>query len=267
MTRISALFISTLLLAAPGPAAAQTGDDALPLGLVSARILPGWTDADGTRVSALELVLEPGWKTYWRSPGDSGLPPSFGWEGSDNLDRITFHWPAPEAINSGGAQELGYHDRLLLPFTASPQQAGQPIGLTSQIELGLCENICVPAHLDLSAPQPGSAPDRRIMAAMDDTPRLISELPDCRISDIADGLRVEMALTGAAPELAAIEVEGKPDLWVSGAEIETRPDGTFAVAELVGPEAVPFPLDPRALRLTVIGADEAVETRGCRLTP
>ena len=60
------------------PAAAQD----LPQGLEAARFLPGWTDAEGRRVAALELVLEPGWKTYWRSPGDAGLAPVFDWKGN-----------------------------------------------------------------------------------------------------------------------------------------------------------------------------------------
>lgn len=255
------------LLAPPAHAQMRLADGEMPLGLVDARLLPGWTDEAGNRIAALELVLEPGWKTYWRSPGDSGLPPSFAWDGSDNLAEVVFHWPAPEAINSGGAQELGYHEHLVLPFTASPADAALPLTLQSQIELGLCENICVPAQLDLSAPPPGPMPDSRIKAAMAETPRLVEDLPECRIEAIADGLRVEMALPANAPELAAIEVEGKPDLWVSGAEIEMRANGPVAVAEMVGPEAAPFPLDPSALRLTVVSADDAVESFGCRLSP
>ncbi|MFN3526096.1 MAG: protein-disulfide reductase DsbD domain-containing protein [Paracoccus sp. (in: a-proteobacteria)] len=267
MTKISAALLSTLLLTLPNTALPQTGGGDLPLGLVSARLLPGWTDAQGNRVSALELVLEPGWKTYWRSPGDSGLPPSFDWSGSDNLDQITMHWPAPDAINSGGAQELGYHDHLVLPFTASPRQPGEPIGLNGQIDLGLCDNICVPASLDLSAPPVGQGTDSRISAALAEAPQMIDDLPDCRIDDIADGLRVEMALPGPTPELAAIEVEGKPDLWISGAGIKMGSAGPVAVAEMVGPGAAPFPLDPGALRLTVVSAEGAIETLGCRLLP
>ncbi|MDO5529308.1 MAG: hypothetical protein Q4F71_07880, partial [Paracoccus sp. (in: a-proteobacteria)] len=64
-------------------AAPALGD--LPRGLESARLLPGWVDADGRRITALELVLAPGWKTYWRSPGDAGIPPSFDWRGAEEV--------------------------------------------------------------------------------------------------------------------------------------------------------------------------------------
>lgn len=251
--------LAVLIALTPAAAAAREAGP-LPLGLRSAQLLPGWTAQDGSRIAALELQLEPGWKTYWRSPGDSGLPPSFEWEGSDNLAGVTFHWPAPQAIQSGGAAELGYHERLVLPFTVRPAEAGAPIALAMQADLGLCENICVPAHLDLTAPPAGEAPDARILAALDAAPRLLADQPACRIEEIADGLRVTVALPKAA-ELAALEVTSRDDLWISVAQIT----GAEATAELVGPEAAPFPLDPAHLRLTAIGAAGAVETTGCRL--
>lgn len=249
--------IAALIALMPAAAAAQ---DALPLGLRSAQLLPGWTAEDGSRIAALELQLEPGWKTYWRSPGDSGLPPSFDWQGSTNLGEITLHWPAPEAIQSGGMTELGYHNRLVLPFTAAPAAPGQPVQLALEAELGLCENICVPAHLQLAAPPAADGPDPRILAAMAATPQRLDDQPPCRIEQIADGLRVIIALPETAT-LAAIEVTGRDDLWISGAEIANGE----AMAELVGPEGAPFPLDPGDLRLTAIGAAGAVETTGCRL--
>ena len=252
--------VPILALLALCPAAAAAAKDGLPLGLRSAQLLPGWTAEDGSRVAALELLLEPGWKTYWRSPGDSGLPPSFDWSGSSNLGDVTLHWPAPEAIQSGGETELGYHERLVLPLTARPAAPGQPVGLTVEAELGLCENICVPAHLALTAPAAGTMPDPRITAALAAAPQPLAEQPACRIDEIADGLRVTIALPRAA-DLAAIEVTSRDDLWISVAQIA----GAEATAELVGPEAAPFALDPAHLRLTAISAAGAVETTGCRL--
>ncbi len=55
------------------PALAQDQFD-LP---VTGQVLEGWVRADGTRMAAVQLDLEPGWKTYWRAPGDAGIPPSF----------------------------------------------------------------------------------------------------------------------------------------------------------------------------------------------
>lgn len=71
---------------APVPVSASA-TPSLPPGLSEAQLLPGWETADGHRVAALKLVLEPGWKTYWRSPGDAGVPPVFDWSGSEILAR------------------------------------------------------------------------------------------------------------------------------------------------------------------------------------
>lgn len=264
MLRHLLICLAATASAFPALASPSVPDHDLPMGLVSARLLPGWHEQDGARVLALELVLEPGWKTYWRSPGDSGLPPSFDWQGSTNLGEVTFHWPTPEAINSGGATELGYHDSLILPFTVRPAAPDLPMTIAGHFELGLCENICVPAALDLTAPPPGDAPDARILGAKALQPLRLATRPQCRLLPIADGLRVEMTLDDSVATLAAIEVEGREDLWISGAEVAPRGDGIIVTAEMVAPDARPFDLPPEALRLTAIGPEDAVETLGCQ---
>ena len=256
LTRI-ALPPATLLMAAL-PLAAQE----LPTGLASARILPGWTQADGSRIAAIELVLEPGWKTYWRSPGDSGLPPEFDWTGSDNLAGVTFHWPAPQAIRSGGTLTMGYHDRLVLPFTATPVDASQPVALTAAMDLGLCEKICVPAHLRMSSAT-STGPDPAITAALADVPQPVDGQPACRMQDISDGVQVSVTLPDATTRVAALELDGAADVWVSGTVLAARDKTVTATADFVPPAAAPFDLDPRRVRLTMIGPDGATEMLGC----
>ena len=249
--------ILTLLGALPAclPAAAQD----LPQGLQSARFLPGWTDADGRRVAALELVLEPGWKTYWRSPGDSGLAPEFDWKGS-NIGKVDFIWPAPEVIVSGGVRTLGFHDRLVLPFTVAPDKPGQPVGISANITFGLCENICIPARLDLVATAAGTEPDPRIEAAMALAPQTSDDLPACEIAEIEDGMTVTLSLPEPGAELA-IEYGRDPEIWVSAPELSQ--DGREASADFVAPSGKPFALDPQAVVMTVLGKEGAVEYRGC----
>ena len=73
-----------LILLTAAPAFAQdfpAGE--MPPGLVSARLMPGWVTPDGARMTALQVELEPGWKTYWRSPGDAGIPPHFDWQAAE----------------------------------------------------------------------------------------------------------------------------------------------------------------------------------------
>lgn len=249
----------TLILVAALPFALPAAADDLPQGLQSARILPGWTNAEGDRIAALELVLEPGWKTYWRSPGDAGLPPEFDWQGS-NMGEVAFHWPVPEIIVSDGVRTLGYHDRLVLPFTVSPEQDGQPIGISAHISFGLCENICIPASLDLIAPAAGETPDPVIEAAMAAIPQPSDQQPACELSEIEDGMKITLSAPDAGADLA-VEYHGAPGIWVSAPAFNA--DKTEVTVDLVAPSGKPFALDPGAVVMTVLGKAGATEFKGC----
>lgn len=242
-------------------------DDApapLPPGLDGASLLPGWVTPDGHRMTALLVELAPGWKTYWRSPGDAGVPPSFDWSGSDNLDRIEIHWPRPEIIQSGGMRTLGYHDRLVLPIEAVPVDAAKPISLQAKVDFGICESICVPAHVELKAPQP-EADDPVIRDVLADLPRDGGAIEGCQMKDIDDGIRVAATvpvMAGEADSGAALELDGG-QVWVSDPFIAVKDGVLTATADFVDGTGKPFPLNAGDVRLTLIDGDEAVEFHGC----
>lgn len=240
--------------------------DEPPPGLVSAELLPGWITPEGHRITALRLELEPGWKTYWRSPGDAGVPPRFDWQGSGNLGPVRVLWPRPEVIDSGGERTLGYHNRLVLPIEIAPAAPGQPVAPRVVVDFGLCLDICVPAQVALTAPPPGAAPDPLIEAALDRQPRLSDEQPDCEIRPIKDGMQVTATLPeteSAQGEDVAMELADK-EIWVSAPETSAAGARMVARADFVAASGKPFPLDPAGLRLTLIGPGDAVEFSGCR---
>ena len=252
--------IAVAALSIASPAQAQT-----PPGLIDARLLPGWVTPQGTRMTALDLRLEPGWKTYWRMPGDSGIPPRFEWAGPV---QASYLWPAPEVIDSGGTRTFGYHDSLLLPIELSGAEAGDP--LTVEVTFGLCESICVPVDMTLTAPAAGDGPDPAIEAALAAAPDKAREQPQCAVSEIEDGVRVAATLPhrgsatpDAAMELADAETESD-DVWVSAPEVSLRNGRLTATADFVPPSGKPFPLDPASLRLTLLDDSGATEFTGCQ---
>ena len=94
-----------LALAAPAlapPALAMTQDEVL-----TATLLPGWRMENGHQMAGLSLTLSPGWKTYWRSPGEAGIPPLFDWSGSDNIASVRLHWPSPSVFHTNGMHMAG----------------------------------------------------------------------------------------------------------------------------------------------------------------
>lgn len=236
----------------------------LPPGLAGAELLPPYTTEAGSLMTALRLDLAPGWKTYWRSPGDSGVPPQFDWTAATNLGHAAPHWPRPEVIDSAGERTLGYHDALVLPIELTPAAPGQPVQGTLQVELGLCLNVCVPAELSLALPPASDAPDSRITAALAQVPKTVEAVLSCDLTEIADGVQVAASVAMAADEGTAAALElASPEVWVSAPELTAGDGRLTAVADFVPPSAKPFPLDPAEVRLTLIGPEGAVEYQGC----
>jgi DsbC/DsbD-like thiol-disulfide interchange protein len=252
-------------LAALGPAQATTQDDVL-----SAALVPGWQTPSGSHMAAVNLTLAPGWKTYWRSPGDAGIPPSFNWSGSQNVASVRIHWPAPSVFHSNGMQSIGYHDHLLLPVEVKPLDPSLPVVLSLKMELGVCDEICLPATVmlrsDLIAP---GAPDAAITAALQARAATAREAGvtsvTCMVEPIVDGLRVTARVRLPDPgtaEVVAVET-ADPAVWVSESAAQRTGGELIAVTELVPPNGAPFALDRSGVTLTILADGGAVEVRGC----
>ncbi|PWE32309.1 hypothetical protein DDZ14_11315 [Maritimibacter sp. 55A14] len=254
------------------PSAAPAVDGALhPQDAVQASMLPGWRRDDGTHITALRLTLAPGWKTYWRVPGEGGIPPSFSWEGSENLARVTARWPRPFAYRTNGLQSIGYTGELLLPLEMTPRDDDVPIHVEARIELGVCEDICMPVTLRLDTDL-GTAgvEDPRIRRALADQPVSATAAgvsgATCRITPIKNGLRIT-ARIGVAPlggpkETVVFEL-ADPDIWVGEAETHREGGTLVAETEFVSYAEGGIVLDRSRLRLTLLGDRQAVDIQGC----
>src|SRR3990170_3613834 len=81
------------------------------------RLVSGTVDLDGkpTLLAGVQLRMNPGWKTYWKNPGDSGVPPSFDWAGSKNLKHAELLYPAPHRFADANGMAIGYDDEVVFP--------------------------------------------------------------------------------------------------------------------------------------------------------
>ena len=251
-----ALIAAILLLS--GPASAG-GDPA------SASILTGWREDGGRHVAGLSIRLAPGWKTYWRAPGEGGIPPRFNWSGSSNLAAVKVVYPVPRIIDQNGLRSIGYVSDVVFPLVVKARDASQPVNLRGEIEIGVCEEICIPLTLQVRAELPATGKrDQRIVAGLQNQPRAAGSFR-CEITPIADGLRLTAAanLPVMPGEFAVIE-PGEPGVWVSAAEMRRDAGRLIARVEMVPPSAQPFALARGKVRMTVIGNGQAVEMTGCR---
>jgi DsbC/DsbD-like thiol-disulfide interchange protein len=235
-----------------------------------ARLVAG--GADGTaRLAAIEIVLDPGFKTYWRSPGESGLPPAFDWAGSENLSAAEVLWPAPHRFEDAGGVAYGYKDGVLLPVRVSPNDSAKPLRLALKLDYGVCKDICIPAQASLAlALRPGEAapPSAPIAAALARVPRpqALGAPGDLSIlavdPETVDG-KPALAVAVRAPPDTDLFVEAPAGWYVAAGRLQPLPaasggaDGRFLVEIFERPKDAAGTLD---LRLTLAAGERAVET-------
>jgi DsbC/DsbD-like thiol-disulfide interchange protein len=154
-------------LADPPAAQAQDVSDWDAQSHAEARLIAGALvkTADATFVRAgVEIKLEPGWKTYWRDPGDSGMPPTLDFSGSDNVKAVTVLWPAPQRFPDGaGGNSIGYLDHVVLPLRVTPVNAAKPSALHLKLGYDVCGNMCVPVEADLKLPLNGDGAEETVL--------------------------------------------------------------------------------------------------------
>lgn len=261
-----------LLALLAGPAAAQPLP--LPAGVTGIGLIEGWRPDDGAHVSALEIRLAPGWYTYWRAPGLTGVPPRFDWSGSANLAAVDYEWPAPIVFDSFGSPTIGYKGALVLPMILTPERAAAPIEARVFVAFGVCREICTLAEARLAARlEPDAAPEGRA-----EIERALAERPldadaagvtaaTCAVTPAAAGHALTAEITFSAPPgsglTTVIEAGPRPDLWIGAAETRTKGQVVHATARLDWTGAGGLALDRGALRLTVLGARRAIDIRGC----
>jgi DsbC/DsbD-like thiol-disulfide interchange protein len=137
-----------------------------------ARLLAAGGPEPGFVVSyraGIEIELKPGAHTYWREPGDAGVPPKVSFEGSRNLKSATLRFPAPTRIDEGGLQVFGYTKPVILPIEAIPMNAAEPVHLEVRFSYAACAKICIPAEakaaLDLAPRDARGADAGRLLLA------------------------------------------------------------------------------------------------------
>lgn len=254
--------LASALISFASPVAAQ----AVPDDVVRLEVDTGWREADGTHVAGLTIHLAPGWKTYWRAPGDGGIPPRFNWSGSQNVSGALVQFPVPDVSVINGIRTIGYKDAVTLPVQFRTKDADQPARLRGEIEIGVCEDICVPITLKFQAVLPVDGKATALLKrSMADKPKRGSAM-GCQISPIADGLRL-VASADMPPmggdEVVVIEVR-EAGVWVSNAVTVRKGSRISAEVEMVPPSAQPFALARSDVRMTVLSGGRAVEMIGCR---
>jgi DsbC/DsbD-like thiol-disulfide interchange protein len=245
--RVALRWLSLVLLpvaALAMPAAAQT-------------VTP-WNDHPHSRVRlvassdnmvGVELVLAPGWKTYWRMPGDAGVPPTFDWAGSKNVGEAHVHYPVPTIMPDSGGVAVGYMGAVTFPVRLAPADPTAPVTVRLALSYGVCKDVCIPIdttlEFDLPAGLRGLAAAPQVTSALARVPR--------RVDDAARSIpaltAVKASLAGARPHMRFITQQ-------ASAVLIEAPDGLFVpMAMEVSPGVFEVDLSKTPDRAALVGQD------------
>ena len=115
-----------------------------------ARLVRGVMQPDGSIEAGVHIKLDPGWKTYWRVPGDAGVPPEFNWLRSVNVSDVTVLWPAPIRFRDQYGDGIGYKDEVVFPIVVSPADWTKASTVKLTLHFAVCNDICAPVRADLA---------------------------------------------------------------------------------------------------------------------
>jgi DsbC/DsbD-like thiol-disulfide interchange protein len=187
------------------------------------RLIAGSRAPDGTALRAgIAVRLKPGWHTYWRYPGDAGVPPKFDFKGSDNLKSVEVLWPAPQRLPVETLVSIGYERDVTFPLKVVPLDPKKPVVLRLSAEYGVCEKLCEPAGAKAELAVTGSSTslDGALTAAEAQVPKRIAlgAAGPLRITSVkreAGSPRGRVVVEVAAPPGANVDLfaEGPTAAW------------------------------------------------------
>jgi DsbC/DsbD-like thiol-disulfide interchange protein len=266
-----ALLASCIIAALTGTAARAADESPWNEDVRSAiRLIAGSSKAnDAVLRAGIEIKLRPGWKTYWRYPGDSGVPPHFDFSGSENLKKADVLYPAPHRFTDETGQSLGYKDTVIFPVVVSPQQAGKPVRLRVKVDYAVCEKLCVPAEgrAELTLVTGNSKHNPALTTAEAQVPKHVTAAQlGLTATRTTGGAKPTVTVDLGAPAGKSVElfVEGPTSQWALPIPkpAKSAPPGRAQFSfELDGLPPGVDPKSPTDLIFTVVTGDRAVEVK------
>ena len=198
---------------------------------VRVRLISAGEAAAGDRLTlGLEFDLQPGWKIYWRSPGDAGFPPAIDWSGSSNLAAGEIAWPVPHRFSLFGLETFGYGDRVVLPIDAALERPGEALSLAAAVDYLICEEICIPYQARLSLDLPAGPQSRAPEAFLIES--FSRQVPG---RGAERGLSLDSAVLAGSLEAPLLQVVARSDVPFTAPDllVEGPPGFAFAKPEVV----------------------------------
>ena len=160
----------------------QTGGQMSVLRLVSAGGL-----RDGRYEAGVDLTMAPGSHTYWKIPGEAGVPPVFTFNGSENVAAAVVSFPVPSRISEEGIEAFGYDNGVVFPIAVTPADRGKPAVLHVDVTYAVCNKICLPGRGEATltlTPRGAPVDGGNVAAALAKVPRPVEGAPALKIDRV-----------------------------------------------------------------------------------
>ena len=221
----------------------------------------------------LRIALQDGWKTYWRNPGDAGLPMQLTWSQQENVQSLDVFWPSPQRYEEYGLQSVGYEHEVVFPIDVMLKKRGRDMVLQGVVDYLVCKDICLPLQDDISlrlvidkasAQDTGGhvfvSSDASLLARYRSQVPLAEDISPIELRSVGGSYMAPWQLRVVAysprpfvePDLF---VEGEGELWFSEPQVTLRENQHLAVfsVDVGGEELTANPnLRNRILRLTLV---------------
>jgi DsbC/DsbD-like thiol-disulfide interchange protein len=169
---IARFAFAAALLAAPSAFAAQTPWQEVAPDVRLRLIADDVRNASGVTRLGIEIDMPQNYKTYWVTPGESGIPTEIDWTGSSGIGKAEMAWPFPTVEVLGGLTDYVYHGPTVLPVELAVE--GDKPSIKAAVVMGVCSDICVPVMASFTLDLDFAAPDRgqgvRLAQALATTP-------------------------------------------------------------------------------------------------
>lgn len=241
----------------------------------AARLVAGMTQTrDGKQIdrAGVEIRLAQGWKTYWRYPGDSGVPPHFDFSASENVKTVSVLWPAPQRFDDAEGATIGYKNNVVFPVQIERKEPEHPVILRMTLGYAICERLCIPVEARAEVAIDGkTAGNEAVIAAAEasvPSPQALRASAPLSIWNISRD-------AGAKPERVLVDVQAAADMPVTLFAEGPTPDWALPLPKPVQGAENPqlrrfeFPLDGlpsgasakgAKLKLTAVSGAHAIET-------
>lgn len=222
----------------------------------SVALIPG-SYKDGHWTAGVEIFLKPGWKTYWRVPGDAGVPPEFVWDKSVNVKDVKVLWPAPHRYEDVTGKSIGYKKHVVFPLKVTSKASGTPARLDLRLYYAICSDICVPAQANVALDLPAVEHLPTNEANLQRIKTFADTVPETNAEGL-DVVRTQAKMVAGKPVLSVVlkgKVKDNTDILVEG----------FDAAFFEAPQRQPDNAGQAVFHLPIDGIDKVSELSGTAL--